>query len=146
MAKLDEFGVEALCDELMSGGSIGSVSRRVGVTTASVLRWIDLDPDRATTVHNARVKAATIWDELAEDRIIRSVDQFELAKARELAHHYRWRAKCMSPRLYGDRSTQEHTGANGGAISIAALDFKGLSDAELAQMHHIITKSARSGG
>lgn len=35
----------------------------------------------------------------------------------------------------------EHTGANGGAISVASVDFKGLSDAELAQMQALMMKS-----
>jgi hypothetical protein len=30
-------------------------------------------------------------------------DAFELAKAKELAHHYRWRASKIAPKLYGDR-------------------------------------------
>lgn len=35
----------------------------------------------------------------------------------------------------------EHTGANGGAIAVASVDFKGLSDAELAQMQALMQKA-----
>lgn len=35
----------------------------------------------------------------------------------------------------------EHTGANGGAIAMASVDFKGLSDAELAQMQTLMMKA-----
>lgn len=38
----------------------------------------------------------------------------------------------------------EHTGANGAPISVASVDFKGLSDAELAQMQALMTKAKGS--
>ena len=33
----------------------------------------------------------------------------DLAKARELAHHYRWRAAKIAPREYGDRVQVDQT-------------------------------------
>jgi hypothetical protein len=39
----------------------------------------------------------------------------------------------------------EMTGANGGPIGIAALDVKGLSDAELEQMSRLMSKAAGVG-
>lgn len=43
----------------------------------------------------------------------------------------------------GWRETQqvEHSGPNGGAIAVASVDFKGLSDAELAQMQALMQKA-----
>ena len=38
----------------------------------------------------------------------------------------------------------EMTGADGGPISIAALDLKGLSDAELEQVQRIMSKASQS--
>lgn len=38
----------------------------------------------------------------------------------------------------------EMTGANGGPISIAAIDLKGLSDAELEQVQRLMSKAAQS--
>jgi hypothetical protein len=37
----------------------------------------------------------------------------------------------------------ELTGANGGPVSIAAIDMKGLSDAELDQMQRLLAKAAQ---
>jgi hypothetical protein len=36
----------------------------------------------------------------------------------------------------------EHTGANGGPISLAAIDLKGLSDVELEQVQRLLAKAA----
>lgn len=144
-AKLDEMGLDAVCDEISSGGSICGIARRLVMSAGSVLRWIDADPARTAAVHTARVQSGIIWDEIAEEKITAAADPFELAKARDLAHHYRWRAKCVAPRFYGDRNTQELVGAGGGAISIAAMDFKGLTDLELAQMHEIALKAVKAG-
>ena len=38
----------------------------------------------------------------------------------------------------------EMTGANGGPISIAAIDLKGLSDAELEQVQRLMSKAAQA--
>jgi hypothetical protein len=37
----------------------------------------------------------------------------------------------------------ELTGANGGPVSIAAIDMKGLSDAELDQIQRLLAKAAQ---
>jgi hypothetical protein len=71
-------------------------------------------------------------------------DRFGLEKARELAHHYRWRAKAIAPRDYGDRVTNEHTGAGGGPIALAAIDMKNLSDEELENMQRLLAKASTS--
>jgi hypothetical protein len=43
--------------------------------------------------------------------------------------------------VYGDKVTQEHTGADGGPIAIAAVDLKNLSDEELENMHRLMRKA-----
>ena len=48
--------------------------------------------------------AARVWDDRAEAVLRDASDLFELAKAKELAHHYRWRASKIAPRDYGDRT------------------------------------------
>lgn len=53
----------------------------------------------------------------------------------------KWFLSKVLPKVYGDKVTQEHTGANGGAIQIAAMDFKGLSDEELNNMRTLMLKA-----
>jgi len=88
------------------------------------------------------VRSARFWDEKAARVIEAAPDKFELERARELAHHYRWRAKAIAPRDYGDKVTQEHTGAGGGPIAIAAVDLRNLTDAELENMQMLMSKAS----
>ena len=53
----------------------------------------------------------------------------------------KWFLSKVLPKVYGDKVTQEHTGAGGGAIQIAAMDFKGLSDEELNNMRTLMLKA-----
>ena len=53
----------------------------------------------------------------------------------------KWKLSKMLPKIYGDRVTTEHTGAGGGPITLAALDLKGMTDAELTQMTALLSKA-----
>lgn len=62
--------------------------------------------------HSARVRealeiSAASYDEKAEE-VLRNIKKnsnvVEMARARELAQHYRWKAGKRNPRKYGDRS------------------------------------------
>lgn len=56
----------------------------------------------------------------------------------------KWMLSKMLPKIYGDRVTQEHTGAGGGPIALAAVDLKGLSDDELERMQLLLSKASGS--
>ena len=43
------------------------------------------------------------FEERAEQELRSARTPFQLAKARELAAHWRWRAKAVNPRQYGER-------------------------------------------
>lgn len=53
------------------------------------------------------------WDERAEAAISAASDEFELRKAKEISHHYRWRASKIAPKDYGDKQQVEHSGKVG---------------------------------
>jgi hypothetical protein len=57
----------------------------------------------------------------------------------------KWMLSKMLPKVYGDKLTQEHTGAGGGPIALAAVDLKGLSDDELQRMQVLLSKAAAGG-
>lgn len=139
--KVDAFGLDAVCDELASGGSLRGLARKLQVSVGALIEWVERDSERSARVLQARTQSAVVWDELAEEEIRNAADPFEITKARELAQHYRWRAKVVAPRYYGDKVTNEHTGKDGGAIQIAAMDFKGLSDEELNSMRTLMLKA-----
>ena len=53
----------------------------------------------------------------------------------------KWKLSKMLPKVYGDKVTQEHTGAGGGPITLAAIDLKNLSDEELENMQQLMMKA-----
>lgn len=111
-------GIEAVECALIERKTLTEIARDVGVSLGSLWVWLDGDLDRSARAREARAKTAAIWDDEATRVIEQAGDQFELAKAKELAHHYRWRASKIAPREYGDKVQNEHTGANGGAIEV----------------------------
>ena len=140
--RCDEFGINAICDMIASGVSMTAISQEIGVSIGSLITWLESDSERSARMREARAKSAKVWDEKAEQVVRDAPDKFELEKARELAHHYRWRAKAIAPRDYGDKVTQEHTGAGGGPIAIASVDLRNLSDAELENMQLLMAKAS----
>lgn len=139
--KCTAFGLDRICEMIIAGESLTSIAARIDVHVSTLIEWSEEDPQRSARMREARHHSGRIWDERAESVIIQAGDKFELDKAKELAHHYRWRAKAISPREYGDKVTQEHTGANGGPITLAALDLKNLSDEELENMQQLMMKA-----
>lgn len=117
---LEEFGVDALCSAISERETLTAIAERVGVSLGSLLAWIEAVPDRSARVREARQAMARVWDERAEVEIREATDDLGLRKAKELAHHYRWRASKVS-KEYGDRVTHagdpeapiglEHSGA-----------------------------------
>lgn len=64
-----------------------------------------------------------------------------MAHKRLMVDTLKWKLSKMLPKVYGDKVTQEHTGKDGGPITMAAVNLKGLSDDELAQMQKLMSKA-----
>lgn len=101
--KLDQLGVDALCDRICAGESQTAIARDLDIGVATLCRWIAADVERSARVREARISAARSFDDLAEYELRSAADTFELAKARELASHYRWKASKADPRGYGEK-------------------------------------------
>lgn len=108
-AILNAFGLEALCDRLVSGETQTAICKSLGITKGSLSRWVSLDAERQTRVREARIEAAQAFDDLAEEVIKKARGKDGIAKARELAHHYRWRASHANPREYGEKLQVDQT-------------------------------------
>ena len=118
--RIEAFGIEAVCERLANGVTMTAIAEEIGVTVGKLSQWIASDEEHSARAREARIHAARIWDEKALSVVEQALDLFELQRAKELAHHYRWRASKTAPKEYGDKVTQEHTGANGGAIQVAS--------------------------
>ncbi len=99
---IDAFGLDALCEAITDRKTMTAISEEIGVSIGSLLTWIEANPERSARVKDVRRATARIWDEQAETEIRAAEDDLGLRKAKELAHHYRWRASKISPE-YGDR-------------------------------------------
>lgn len=107
---LDAVGVDAICEGIGEGKSLTAIAKYHGVSIGTLLMWVDRDTERSARVHEARSLMARHWEEEAERVIVDASSEFELKKARELAHHYRWRASRIRPGEFGDKV--DHTVAN----------------------------------
>lgn len=101
--KLDALGLDAMCASIADGKSMTDISKQIGVSFGSLATWLEADPERSARAREARSQVARLWDEKAEDEIRSATDNFELARAKELSHHFRWRASKIAPREYGDK-------------------------------------------
>lgn len=108
--RLNEYGLDAICEELRGGETLTGIAKSLGIEPATIVNWIAADPQRSARTKIARSEAAALWDERAVVEIKAADDKFELDKARELATHYRWRASKLAPKEYGDRVAHEHEG------------------------------------
>jgi hypothetical protein len=109
-AALDKKGIASVCDDIVDKKSLTQIAHEAGVSTGMLLCWIEADPERSARAREARALTARLWDERAETVVAAAEDPFQLARAKELAHHYRWRASKIAPRDYGDKQQVEHSG------------------------------------
>jgi transposase-like protein len=123
--------LDAVCDALAAGTTLTGLAGELGVGKATLLRWVD-HPDRFARVREARRAAAKMWDEKAEQVLQDAADPFQLAKARELAQHYRWRATKIAPAEYGDRLELDHK-----TPPPAPIDLSGLSPEFKAELRSV---------
>lgn len=101
--RVTDYGLDAICEGLGERKTLTAIAGEIGVAIGSLLKWIEAEPERASMVNEVRRNMARVWDEQAEQGLKEAKDPFSLSKAKELAHHYRWRATKMAPRDYGDR-------------------------------------------
>jgi len=104
--KLDSIGIEAICDRITAGESQQSIANGLAIAEASLRQWLAADPSRSARARAARSESARHWDDQAEKVLIGADESSpgSISIARELAHHYRWRAKCYAPKDYGDKT------------------------------------------
>lgn len=68
----------------------------------------------------------------AQGKLITEADNVAVNHARLRIEARKWTASKLKPKKYGDKVTQEHTGANGGAITLITQE---MSDDEAARIY-----------
>lgn len=125
--ELDDLGLDEICSMILDGKTLTSIAEKVGVSKGALLAWIGWG-DRSARVNAARSDAAVYWDDKAERGIENAADPFQLSIAKELAHHYRWRASKIAPKTYGDKPL-EVGGLNGGPVVLQIVTGVPIPDA-----------------
>ena len=101
--KLNTYGINEICMRIVSGESQKSIAVDLGVNVATFCIWVG-DDKHSAQIKRAIVLSARHWDERAEDVLTNMAESpMGIARARELASHYRWRAKSYNRRDYGDQ-------------------------------------------
>jgi hypothetical protein len=125
--RLDVIGIDDVCDMIENMMSLRDIAKQVGVDVAELSRWLDR-PQHSARADQSRARSSVLWDEESEKVLKEATDPLQVSKARELAHHYRWRARMIDPKRYGDRSKVTHEGKIG--LEALISEAIGVTNAE----------------
>jgi hypothetical protein len=93
--------------------SMQGIAELWGCTKRQLQLWIDSDYHRAQRAREARENAAD-WCDREAEKVLIALSQkpaatiAEITAARELAQHYRWRARVRNPSTHGDKVQVDH--------------------------------------
>ena len=112
-SKLETVGIDGICDRLVTGESQQQIANSLGMTEGSLRYWLSEDSTRSARAKEARKISAETSDYMAERVLIdlpADATPAQVVQARELASHYRWRAKTRDPANYGEKLDLNHSG------------------------------------
>lgn len=121
--------IESICEHIADGGTLRAWCRENGKKPSSVLRWLwskDYDENEFIKEFRNQYACARICGaEVRVDEIVEISDDFtqDPARSRLRVDTRKWLASKVHSKLYGDKITQEHTGAGGGPIKTEGVGF-----------------------
>jgi hypothetical protein len=100
-----------ICDRIADGESLRQICRDAAMPDRrTVLRWLGLHDDFAAKYARAREAQGDHMDDLILATAEYCTPETAAADRVKIAA-YQWRAAKLRPKVYGDKITQEHTGA-----------------------------------
>ena len=131
---------ERICTMISKGRTITSICSDDDMPGLdAVYGWLRKQPAFAEAYARAREDQQ---DTFAAQILDISDTETDPHRARNRIDARKWHAAKAAPRKYGEKVTQEHTGADGGPITVASMNLKGLSDDELLAMQKMLSKAA----
>lgn len=107
MTTYHDIPLESLLDRIASGDSVAKIARELKVSRQALNHW--LNTNGGDEYREAqRMSADGLMDKAEEAILDESID---IARARELANHYRHVAKARDPQRYGDKLKTDNTHA-----------------------------------
>ena len=139
---------DAVADQIVSrminGESMVAICRDESMPARStVYEWLDANAEFRTRCARAREGLADYLVDQIE-QMANDTDEENYQSMKVKISTAQWRAMKMAPKIYGDRSRTEITGADGGPLTVAAVDLRNLSDAELESMNLLMGKASGS--
>lgn len=122
--RITRHGIDAICADILSGKSLARICRDQGWPEATLHGWLSADPERSARVREARANSAEAYAGKAEDvlnDLMSSATPAEIARAKELAHHYRWMASKRNPKSFGEKVQVDAT------VNVQELDERELN-------------------
>lgn len=123
----------SICEQIAEGKSLRSICAQEDMPAKStVFKWLTIHQEFADHYAHARdAQADALADEIidiADDSALDTIVDPEtgrettnaeiVARSRLRVDARKWVAAKLKPKKYGDRTTTEHTGADGGEIAI----------------------------
>lgn len=117
--KLDE-KLDEILDLFAEGHPFRVVAKKMNVSTRTLNKFLSL-PENINEYRSVMQESSDSYASMAEETLLNAKgDKFELQRARELAHHYRWMASKRNPKKYGEKLDVDHT-TKGESINVINL-------------------------
>lgn len=128
---------DTICKALAEGKSLRSICRDEGMPTEATVRMWAADDREGFYSQYTRARDIGL-DCVAEEVFEIADDGSDHQRDRLRFDARRWYLSKLAPKRYGDKITQEHTGADGGPIRTqGTVDVTGLSAEQLAVLASI---------
>lgn len=146
--KYSEALADEICRRMINGESLVQICKSENLPDRStVYRWMDEHPEFATRCARAREGLADyLVDDIAD--LARQTTEENYNSMKVKIATAQWRAMKMAPRIYGDRTRTEVTGADGGAVKVeqtTVVDSRNLDADQRAALRQILLAAKSTG-
>jgi hypothetical protein len=117
--RIEAMGEVGILNLIAQGESMRNIARLLDSPVSTLHAWLAETPERSQAHARSREAAAESYDDMALESLERA-DRENISVAREIAAHYRWRAKAANPKRYSDKLQLD-----------ATVETKVVGDAEL---------------
>jgi hypothetical protein len=130
---------------IAEGGTVRQAADSLKVSPALICKWLAAAENANLREQYARAREAQ--GDAYADKVIETAEDKNLdaAEKRVRMDAYKWAAGKRKPKVYGDRLTAEHTGANGGPIQ-HSVDLSKATEEQLAALEALILPAAVATG
>lgn len=116
-SRLDDVGIDRMCELIEGGASHADMSRMFEISTAAISWWLN-KPQHIDQSARARLASAESWLDKGLDAVEKSLrrdGEYDPAAAKAYEQACARRAALRNPQ-YREKTLTEHSGPNGGPI------------------------------